>query len=132
MDSTLSTIAPVRTNEGALPNGRVIFHYNPDVRYGEGIPGLSEEDAPPLRSDDAGDPELKGRRATEDTDDDGDGYLDVDEIYCSSDPLDSSSIPVDTDGDLLLDCVDTDDDNDGKEDNRDAFPLDTTENRHEG
>ena len=70
MDSTLSTIAPVRTNEGALPNGRVIFHYNPDVRYGEGIPGLSEEDAPPLRSDDAGDPELKGRRATEDTEED--------------------------------------------------------------
>ena len=51
----------------------------------------------------------------------------MEEIYCSSDPLDSSSIPVDTDGDLLLDCVDTDDDNDGTEDNSDAFPLDPTE-----
>ena len=46
---------------------------------------------------------------------------------CSSDPLDSLSLPVDTDGDFLADCVDTDDDNDGTLDTDDAFPLDTTE-----
>ena len=46
---------------------------------------------------------------------------------CSSDPLDSLSLPVDTDGDFLADCVDTDDDNDGTLDTDDAFPLDPTE-----
>ena len=46
---------------------------------------------------------------------------------CSSDPLDSLSLPVDTDGDFFADCVDTDDDNDGTLDTDDAFPLDNTE-----
>ena len=48
-----------------------------------------------------------------DDDDDGDGYLDVDEIACGTDPLDALSIPIDTDSDKIPDCVDTDDDGDG-------------------
>ena len=59
-----------------------------------------------------------------DTDDDGDGYLDEDEIACDSDPLDFISRPKDFDRDQLPDCTDPDDDNDGCPDTEDAFPLD--------
>ena len=66
-----------------------------------------------------------------DTDDDGDGVSDVDEVAAGSDPLNASSTPevcdgvdndlndgvdegfTDTDNDGIADCVDTDDDNDG-------------------
>ena len=52
-----------------------------------------------------------------DTDDDGDGYPDNDEISnceTSSDPLDATSVPMyDNDDDYLCDAVDDDDDNDG-------------------
>ena len=34
-----------------------------------------------------------------DTDDDDDGHSDSDEITCESDPLDSSSVPLETDSD---------------------------------
>lgn len=61
-------------------------------------------------------------------DDDGDGYSDQDEITCGSDPLDPTSIPVDTDSDGLCDNgVDDDDDGDGVSDSDDPFPLDSTE-----
>ena len=62
-----------------------------------------------------------------DTDDDGDGYLDEDEIACDSDPLDTISRPKDFDRDQLPDCTDPDDDNDGCPDTEDAFPLDPKE-----
>ena len=61
------------------------------------------------------------------TDDDGDGYLDEDEIACDSDPLDFISRPKDFDRDQLPDCTDPDDDNDGCPDTEDAFPLDPRE-----
>lgn len=48
-----------------------------------------------------------------DYDDDNDGYLDVDETECGSDPLNALSRPVDSDGDFQPDCVDNDNDNDG-------------------
>lgn len=61
-------------------------------------------------------------------DDDGDGYSDQDEMTCGSDPLDPTSIPVDTDSDGLCDNgVDDDDDGDGVNDSDDPFPLDSTE-----
>ena len=62
-----------------------------------------------------------------DTDDDGDGYLDEDEIACDSDPLDTKSRPKDFDRDKLPDCIDPDDDNDGCPDTEDAFPLNPKE-----
>ena len=62
-----------------------------------------------------------------DNDDDGDGFSTKDEIACGSDPLDSSSTPVDFDGDFIPDCVDPDDDNDGFTDDNDAFDFDPSE-----
>ena len=64
---------------------------------------------------------------SEDLDDDNDGWSDADETACGTQTLDSSSIPLDTDGDLTCDVVDTDDDNDGYLDSNDEFPLDSTE-----
>ena len=60
-------------------------------------------------------------------DDDGDGYSDLDEIACESDPLKRSSRPEDYDRDLSPDCIDTDDDNDGCLDQEDLFPLNERE-----
>jgi hypothetical protein len=62
-----------------------------------------------------------------DIDDDGDGYLDLDEIAAGSDPLSNTSLPFDTDGDFISNVTDTDDDNDGVLDVTDTFPLDATE-----
>ena len=77
-----------------------------------------------------------------DTDDDNDGYSDTDELNCDcacelanksentegkSNPLDPSITPLDTDGDFIPNCYDTDDDNDGYSDENDAFPLDASE-----
>jgi hypothetical protein len=64
---------------------------------------------------------------SEDTDDDNDGYTDVDELADGSDPLDNQSLPLDTDGDMSPDVVDTDDDNDSVLDTADAFSTDATE-----
>jgi cysteine-rich repeat protein len=53
-----------------------------------------------------------------DPDDDGDGFSDIDEGICGTDPLDISDRPLDTDGDELCDNgVDSDDDNDTIPDN---------------
>ena len=57
-----------------------------------------------------------------DTDDDGDGVLDVDDAF----PLDASET-IDTDGDGVGNNADTDDDADGVDDIYDVFPLDPTE-----
>jgi hypothetical protein len=60
------------------------------------------------------DGDLIGNNA--DTDDDGDQYLDTDEIAAASDPLDGASLPLDTDGDYISDATDSDDDDDGVSD----------------
>lgn len=51
-----------------------------------------------------------------DTDDDGDGQTDADEVACGSNPLDAGSKAADLDGDNRPDCVDADDDGDGERD----------------
>ena len=77
----------------------------------------------------------------EDTDDDNDGWDDVDEGTCGTDPLDSNDVPSDSNGNGVCDATegddfdgdgipnddDPDDDNDGYDDIYDAFPLDPTE-----
>ncbi|MDA9886908.1 Ig-like domain-containing protein [Flavobacteriaceae bacterium] len=60
-------------------------------------------------------------------DQDGDGFRNMDETICGSDPLDVTSTPLDSDSDLIPNCVDPDDDNDSYLDEDDAFPLDPTE-----
>ena len=59
----------------------------------------------------------------QDADMDGDGQSNTDEIACSSDPMDASSMALDTDEDQIPDCVDTDDDNDQIPDDNDQEPL---------
>ena len=53
--------------------------------------------------------------------------LDQNELDCGSDSLDSSSIPLDSDGDGTCDALDIDDDGDGVINSEDAFPLDPYE-----
>jgi len=55
------------------------------------------------------------------SDSDGDGYLDFDEVTDGqSNPNDAASKPLDTDGDMLSNLNDTDDDNDGLTDVEEA------------
>ena len=86
-----------------------------------------DQDAFPYDPTEWEDTDNDGTGDNADIDDDNDGYLDDNELACGSDPLDSSSIPIDFDGDLIPDCVDLDDDNDGVPDNEDMFPYDPTE-----
>ena len=67
------------------------------------------------------------RDSNEDSDDDNDGWSDIKETYCGSNPLDSSSLPDDFDGDHYCDALDSDDDNDGWEDSQDVWPFDPSE-----
>jgi len=49
----------------------------------------------------------------EDLDDDGDGYSDLLELDCATNPLDNASLPGDLDGDSICDTLDNDIDGDG-------------------
>lgn len=60
-------------------------------------------------------------------DSDGDGFYDMTEEDCGSDPEDNNSVPLDTDSDGLCDQLDSDDDGDNVEDVNDTFPLDASE-----
>jgi|TARA_B100002019_G_scaffold149773_1_gene128867 DNA-binding MarR family transcriptional regulator len=51
--------------------------------------------------------------AAEDTDSDGDGWIDSFEEACKTNPYDSQSIPKDSDSSGICDTLDIDDDNDG-------------------
>ena len=62
-----------------------------------------------------------------DPDDDNDGWLDENETFEGSNPLNVSSMPSDNDGDFIGDKADIDDDNDEFLDHLDAFPLDPNE-----
>ena len=60
----------------------------------------------------------------EDTDDDGDGWSDIDEVRCGvGNPENPTSYPDDNDNDKICDKLDTDDDNDGCPDNADYRPF---------
>jgi len=63
-----------------------------------------------------------------DTDSDNDGFSDLEEQECGTDPLDETDFPLDFDNDGLNDCVDSDDDNDGFSDEDEGIcgtdPLD--------
>ncbi len=62
-----------------------------------------------------------------DTDADGDDWPDSAELICTSNPLDATSTPTDTDSDMTCDLIDPDDDSDGIIDINDIFPKDGTE-----
>ncbi len=65
----------------------------------------------------------------EDGDDDNDGFSDIRESECLSNPLNSTSIPLDYDGTGECDALDADDDDDGVLDINDAFPFDSSESK---
>ena len=54
-------------------------------------------------------------------------WTDAEEAACGSDPLDPTSVPADADGDYICDIQDPDDDNDGVDDEFDAFPFNDAE-----
>ena len=62
-----------------------------------------------------------------DSDDDNDGFDTSVEILCNTDPLDSNSVPLDTDGDSIADCVDQD--GDGIQNSFDQCPNTTAGSR---
>jgi len=78
---------------------------------------------------------------TADLDDDGDGWTDIDESDCGTDPLDGNDVPADADSNGICDALegddfdgdgipndsDPDDDNDGVDDVDDDFPLNPNE-----
>ncbi|MGB0728195.1 MAG: hypothetical protein ACPGR0_07895, partial [Candidatus Poseidoniaceae archaeon] len=89
-----------------------------------------DDDAAYLDTDGDGMPDvLDGVSTTglvEDLDDDNDGYTDLMETSCGTDPLDETSTPPDNDGDKRCDDFDDDDDDDGTVDIADAFPFDAS------
>ena len=89
-----------------------------------------EDDAAFYDTDGDGMPDtLEGESTTgltEDLDDDNDGYTDVMETSCGTDPLDEASTPPDLDGDKTCDDYDEDDDGDGTPDLSDDFPRDAS------
>ena len=66
--------------------------------------GHPNELFPPSNSDPA---------LTEDLDDDNDGWSDIDEVNCGSDPVNATDFPIDLNGDGICDSLDNDWDDDG-------------------
>ena len=66
--------------------------------------GHPNELFPPSNSDPA---------LTEDLDDDNDGWSDIDEVNCGSDPVNATDFPTDLNGDGICDSLDNDWDDDG-------------------
>ena len=64
-----------------------------------------------------------------DEDDDNDGWTDIEEVSCLTEPQDTLDVPADNDGDGECDLTDGDDDNDGMIDLDDAFPNNPLETR---
>ena len=96
-----------------------------DVWLGEGK--LEWVDKFPLDPQEWYDNDNDGIGDNEDLDDDNDGWFDLIEPICGTDPMNELSIPQDNDGDRDCDMTDNDDDNDGTMDSEDAFPMDDSE-----
>jgi gliding motility-associated-like protein len=84
---------------------------------------IDRKDAFPLDPSEWLDTDSDGVGNNTDEDDDGDGYSDLVEIECGSNPIRKFFIPSDYDNDLIPDCIDADDDNDGCLDEEDLWPY---------
>ena len=69
---------------------------------------LDVDDAFPLEPAESEDTDNDGIGNNADQDDDNDLQLDTEEVACGSNPLDSTSLSADVDGDNIPDCVDND------------------------
>ena len=93
--------SPVTSNCTAGPD---MFPLDPSAWEDTDGDGYPNELFPPSNST----PPLE-----EDLDDDNDGWSDIDEVNCGSDPVDASDMPVDLNGDGICDVLDLDWDDDG-------------------
>ncbi|WP_111976825.1 hypothetical protein [Algibacillus agarilyticus] len=118
-------------NDGVSDTNEATNNTNP-LKADSDDDGVNDNvDAFPNDAAETTDTDGDGMGNNADTDDDADGYSDVDEIANNSDPLDASSKPLDTDGDFIPNSSDPDDDNDGVSDvdeaknNSDPLLVDT-------
>ena len=88
---------------------------------------MDTSDAFPLDPAEWTDTDLDGIGNNTDEDDDNDGFTDLDELECNSNPLDVNDLPGDLDQDGIPDCKDTDIDGDGCINTEDVFPRDPSE-----
>ena len=93
--------SPVTSNCTAGPD---MFPLDPSAWEDTDGDGYPNELFPPSNST----PPLE-----EDLDDDNDGWSDIDEVNCGSDPVNASDMPVDENGDGICDVLDLDWDDDG-------------------
>ena len=84
---------------------------------------LDDDDVFPLDPTEWADFDLDGIGNNADVNDDNDGWSDLMEFVCGTDPYDNNDYPIDTDGDGYCDTIDPDDDNDGVLDIDDDDPL---------
>lgn len=94
-------------------------------RDGDGIENT--QDAFPDDSSEYLDTDRDGTGNSSDSDDDNDGWSDLDEMRLNTDPLDAANKPADLDGDHIADSEDSDRDGDGVENEKDAFPDNSVE-----
>jgi hypothetical protein len=94
---------------------------------GDGVP--DDQDDFPFDANEYLDSDGDGIGDYSDTDDDNDGWSDVSEPNCGSDPMNRLSVPSDNDADGDCDVTDADDDNDNVLDGDDAFPFNPTESK---
>ena len=94
---------------------------------GDGVP--DDQDDFPFDANEYLDSDGDGIGDYSDTDDDNDGWSDIVEPNCGSDPMNRLSVPSDNDADGDCDVTDADDDNDNVLDGDDAFPFNPTESK---
>ena len=92
---------------------------------GDGV--IDSEDAFTEDANESSDGEGDGIGDNADEDLDNDGWSNVDEELCTTNPLDATDFPSDFDNDTVCDYLDSDDDNDGIPDDDDRFPLNASE-----
>ena len=116
------------TDGDGLPND-LFTSINYPCRGMEGDPDddndghLDDDDVFPLDPTEWADFDLDGIGNNADVNDDNDGWSDLMEFVCGTDPYDNNDYPTDTDGDGYCDTIDPDDDNDGVLDIDDDDPL---------
>jgi hypothetical protein len=81
---------------------------------------LNNEDDFPDDPDEWMDSDDDGIGDNADVDDDNDGFIDDHELACGSDPNNPNSVPEDSDGDYIPDCVDDNGDDDDDDDGDDS------------
>jgi hypothetical protein len=118
----ITNLDPDDDNDGTL-DGDDLDPLDPCVGLDTDGDGLSDNLGTTMLNGSACDPSAY----TIDDDDDADTWSDSDEAACGTDALDANSVPADFEGDHICDIMDTDDDNDGYDDDVDAFPQDPSE-----